>query len=469
MLDIMTCNNYLILIGNKMNISKDVHIAVSSYIKDHFKDQMSDSQLKALAQRALESLGRSPHFLKIKKAFKLGDKNAFNGKIKKVLDSLIVTPASPWTPQIVTKNDRQKLIFDILRGERPTIKEIAKDMSLVSAILWKPNNDLLDDARALLQDILLDLYRQLSTEPLDKNEQFHMEMIIGEVLSIYPFIKPKIGEELKVPVCIHGEWKLVSYKTDRIELTPHWMGSPLVAYGLYSTNSSASPLLLFKGTTYPTDDGASLSLMTDFNPFGSVGSYGFGIGKNKIEEWLNQHTKNSQAIVYGKSLGGAQAWRSALNFPEKISKVMAFGAPGFYPWELRKLKKTLNAHPNLDINIFCQKNDPVPYSDLAAKKGVKYFEVLGEIIQDNLVMAHVDFYSFQKNSSILKLKEPTIQSTWKRVALTATRLAGTLFFPVLLVIHILKTTVDHLCNLAFSKIKGTADAIDLINANDNRQ
>ncbi len=78
-----------------------------------------------------------------------------------------------------------------------------------------------------------------------------------------------------------------------------------MAFGLIPNERSSPPLLLFKGTTYPTDDGCMLGLLTDLNPFASVGKYAFKIGKNKISKWLENHTSQSRARIYGKSLGSA--------------------------------------------------------------------------------------------------------------------------------------------------------------------
>ncbi len=63
--------------------------------------------------------------------------------------------------------------------------------------------------------------------------------------------------------------------------------------------------------------------MTDLNNFASVGAYIYAMGKQRINDWLEAHTIHSKAIIYGKSLGGAHAWRTALNFTQQVEKVMA--------------------------------------------------------------------------------------------------------------------------------------------------
>lgn len=436
------------------NIFRTVSHEVKTFTKQNFQHEMSKAQIKAFSERILGAVQKDADFSAIKAKIKQGDFQPLSNKISEVSSRLLVSSKSVWNPTINPKSDRQALIFNILRGNRPPLKELLKDKSLLSAVLWKPNTQLLGEARTLVQDLFRDMHVQLSTQQLTASDEFHMEMIMGDLLSLYPFIKPEPGETVQLPVKIEGKWELVDYTTDRIEMTPKWMGSPLVAYGLQPSHPKAPPILLFKGTTYPTDEGAGLSILTDLNPFASVGSYGFEAGKEKIQHWLEQQTSSTKTVVYGKSLGGAQAWRSALNFPEHIGKVMGYGAPGFSPWEVQKLYSVTENHPDLEINFFCQKNDPVPYSDFPAKKGVNYYEVLGGTIQDNLIAAHADMYSTQERSAILKMEPEVVNSPWKRAAVTIVRLIGTLLFPVLLVIHAIKTLI---C-LIITAIRDAAEA-----------
>lgn len=428
------------------NICNTIAKEVKSFTNQKFQHDMSKAQIKAFSERILEAVHRDADVKTIKAKIGTGDLLPLTDKISEISSRLLVSAKSAWNPKITPKSDRQALIFNILRGNRPPIRELLKDRELISAVLWKPNPELLGEARSLIQDLFVDMHAQLSTQQLSASDEFHLEMIMGDLLSLYPFVKPEPGETVQLPAKIEGKWELVSYTTDRIEMTPGWMGSPLVAYGLQPSHPSAPPVLLFKGTTYPTDEGAWLSILTDLNPFASVGSYAFGIGKEKIQHWLEQQTSTSKTVVYGKSLGGAQAWRSALNFPEYIGKVMAYGAPGFSPWEEQKLHRVKEANPELELNFFCQKNDPVPYSDFPAKKGVNYYEVLGGTIQDNLLAAHADMYSTQERSAILKMDPQVVNSPWKRAAVTIVRLIGTMLFPLLLLVYAVKRVLDLIIN-----------------------
>lgn len=389
----------------------------------YFQDQMSDLQVQILDKRIFTVISRKENVKELE-----ADEQLLFITISKVCNELLVSSKSIWEPEVHLTTDRQYQIYNILRGNFSSLEEIRQDTTFISSVFWATNPELIEDARTLIQQLLADLFRQFSNPSLFESDEFHLEMIMGDLLALYPFLMPRDGEMIRLPVKINEVWCLEDYITDRIELTHEVLGSPLVAYGLRPANDLASPLLLFKGTTYPTDEGALLSLMTDVNPLGAVGSYGFWLGKDRIQSWIDKQT--AKVIVYGKSLGGALAWRTALNFPGKIEKVMAYGAPGFSPLELNQFYQVHENYPDLQFNFFCQRNDLVPFSDCVAKTGVNYYEVLSAECQNNALAAHADMYSTHECSMILKLQPEYIQSPLKRAAVTVARLTTTLLFPI---------------------------------------
>jgi pimeloyl-ACP methyl ester carboxylesterase len=218
---------------------------------------------------------------------------------------------------------------------------------------------------------------------------------------------------------------------DNLPFTPEWMGSPLVAFGLTSKVNIAPPLLLFKGTTYPTDDGFGLSLVTDINPFASVGKYGFKLGEKKISTWLKAHTTHAKARVYGKSLGGALAWQTALGYPSHVEKCMTYGAPGFRSVDLKRCKQLEEQKALPPIYMFYQENDPVAIVDEMANSGIHYM-VLGKHCRKG-VAAHADIYSTHEISSIIRLKPHEQTSRWLRFTMTMSRLIASIsLFPLLI-------------------------------------
>jgi pimeloyl-ACP methyl ester carboxylesterase len=179
---------------------------------------------------------------------------------------------------------------------------------------------------------------------------------LRNLLCYYPFFSPKKEEEIHLPF---GPLEsTLSYRVEPIELTPPYLGSPLMAYGLVPKTAKANPLLLFKGTTYPADSGFYLSLLTDINPFGAVGSFAFqGFGKEKFKSWLaKQAQDNLKAEVMGASLGGSLSLQTAATFPEYISSVHAFNSPGVTFKEVESWKKS---QERPEVNVYLQEGDPV--------------------------------------------------------------------------------------------------------------
>lgn len=423
---------------------------ISERLHAQYGDKMEAGQLKVLAKRTFEAIERLPPAEKksFYGSYRSNNHVKLNGHIDAVAAKLLLNAESPWKPNVKFEDQLQKLIFNALRGELPPVRSLTGEGALLSSIVWQQDPKVFDKARSVIADIFVDMGKQLEGQKMDDASNLHMEMVVGELLSLYPFLAPVQGEKISIPMLVQGEWKLIPYVVDEISMAPTWMGSPLTAYGLHSEEKGAPPILLYKGTTYFADKGAFQSILTDFNPLASVGRYGFRMGKGSIKKWLDANTTDKKAVVYGKSLGGAQAWRTALHFPKQVDKVMAYGAPGFFPDERSRLRSLEKKGELPTLNFFCQANDYVPYSDLSSDKGVNYYEVLGGKIKGNPIGAHADVYATHARSAVLRMEPETIASGWKRTAVTVTRLAFSLFFVPLLWIYAAKTAFTHIIDLA---------------------
>lgn len=430
-----------------MKITNNTKSIVNNYLRDHFNAEATPSQIRTLTKAAF-SIMSSEKQLKPKEWKKTsGPSEEQIAKLESAIEDILITARTPWNPELETDNKVQNLFFNVLRGNAPNAKKILKTKGLLRAVAWKKNPELLKEARELLQTLLSNMIDELQLLP--PKDAFHMEIIIGDLLSLYPFLNPEQDEELQVPLLIDGEWRLHNFQVEKIKMTPSWMGSPLVALGMKPMEEGTPPLLLFKGTTYPTDEGFGLSLLTDLNPFASVGAYAFKAGRKKIEKWLRENAENMPAHVYGKSLGGAQAWRCALNFPEHVKKVMAYGAPGLSIADSKKQKalfKTPDKHP--EINLFCQEGDPVPYFDKHVQQGFNYYQILGAKKRRGGA-AHADMYATHKNSLVFKLQPSQVAKRWRRITLTALRGTLSLFlFPVAVLGHALQTSIHKIIHAA---------------------
>ena len=378
-------------------------------------------------------------------------------KFQQALRSVLVSPDSPWTPNICPTTNIQRLVTATLRGSLPTTSELLQESELLQAIAWKNNPAIMQEVRQTVKNLIQNICQEVQAKNLTPEQSFHMEAIIGDFLALYPYLHPEQNEAIAVPLYKDHAWHIVHYRTEKLSLTPKWMGSPLAAYGLVPESQNQPPLLLFKGTTYPTDNGFFLSLITDLNPFASVGALGFQFGKETLSSWLYEKTQTSgqRALVYGKSLGGAHACRSAIYFPDYVEKVMAYGAPGFSLWDLSRLKEVEQLPHHAQINVFCQQNDPVPYFDLAADHGVNYFKVLGKEVRHG-VAAHADFYTTHEHSKILRMEAFHEDSVWMRIGLTALRIFLSLtLFPILILIHAGQTLTRKIIKQIYRHITPT--------------
>ncbi len=409
-------------------LQKAYEIADDHISKTYGEKSFTTEQILSIARAALKDIDthkKTP--ILFKKWSRLDP-----AKLKKAIDTIIISHKTPWEPKLNHQSEVHNLALQIIRGNAPPLTVLLEKSEILKAVVWEKDLELLRECRELLQHLFIDMVTTHDLSTLSENESFHMEMIIGDLLSLFPFLQPKAGEPLHVPIRINNKWQMADYIIEPIQLTPDWMGSPLVAYGLKPENTNEHPpLLIFKGTTFPTDTGFSLSLLTDINPGASVGSYAFRIGREKIKAWLD--CQINKTIIYGKSLGGTQAWRCAINYPEKVEKVLAYGAPGFSDRDKDRWHKVKDKP---QIHMFYQKGDPVPYFDKASTHdGIHHYQVYGQTPRKG-ILAHADIYSTHKDSKITKMTTSKVQSTYKRFALTTLRnVCSAILFPPMIFFH----------------------------------
>jgi hypothetical protein len=231
----------------------------------------------------------------------------------------------------------------------------------------------------------------LTDLPQDSKEETVFKAFIGNVIALLPFCYPEEGREFVIPQKVDGIWKRASYTIDKkFELTPRWLGSPIVAYGMTSTD--APPVMTFLGTTYPAGDGFFATLFADFTPGFSIGHAPYLVSQEKIAEWLKEKT---DVRLFGMSLGGAIAFHVMRNHEKEIGHVAAFNPPGLYPWNWSGSVQT-------EIDIYYQYNDLVGTTGVFPEgKKVNIFRVIGER-EENSYKAHARIYSGGKEVTVLK-------------------------------------------------------------------
>lgn len=305
-------------------------------------------------------------------------------------DRVILVGAPFEMPPIPSDNPLVKELFQAMLGIKSEKIKIA--FSHLFKTLTGPEKQVfLNKEREALRGLFKALYPKLQTLQ-SKEEQFWGEALLGQFLSYYTFFGPENGESIAIPV-FEDKWHLVDYTVEKIPLTPSWMGSQAVAFGL-KPKDKAPPLLLFKGTSYPTDEGFSLQLLSDCNPLASVGSYLFWFGKENIGNWLKN---NPRARVFGLSLGGSLTELAVLHFPSLIESAFAYNCPALFPWEVK------NSPEHAGVHIFCNEKDLSSVSGFSYGKGWNVYKVLVKKPSSSLP-AHVQCYLARNESILLKIK-----------------------------------------------------------------
>lgn len=307
-------------------------------------------------------------------------------------ESIILTGAPFEIPPIPSDSPLVQEFFQVALGAKAQNPKHAF-FELYKTLTGPGKQAFLKKEREALQGLFKAIYPKLQTLT-SLGEHFWGEAIIGQFLSYYTFFGPQNGEKIALPIYLEGKWDLIDYTVEKIPLTPSWMGSQAFAFGL-TPLLKAPPLLLFKGTSYPGDEGFGLQLLTDFNPLASVGRYLFWLGKGNIEKWLKKgYTKS---LVFGLSLGGALTLHAALNFPSLIESAFAYNTPALLPWEVK------NSQEHRGIHVFCNENDLSSNCGFSYGRGWNVYKVLVKN-PPSFLLAHIQCYLGQKEFRLMRIQ-----------------------------------------------------------------
>jgi len=269
-------------------------------------------------------------------------------------------------------------LFASITGTRhPWQNLLSKELHHVISVERDPK--MLEAFRHELQDVLTRLFTSIKEDPNlleDDGRLKQFELILYNLLALYPFSDPTPNEILYVPTQIDsGVWVMLPYKVEPIELTPTTTSlrgdiqdcDRVFCYGLCPVLEEVNVprILIFMGTTYPTGQGKKVQDYTNCMPDREVGEQLYLWGKDKVFAWLDQTTQDtSKVISTGASLGGILASMFALAKPVSFENVYAFNPPGFMklpdaghpefkPW----FQAGSNDKPN--VIILSQEGDPV--------------------------------------------------------------------------------------------------------------
>lgn len=237
---------------------------------------------------------------------------------------------------------------------------------LIKAVFISKDRIQMDGFKNELESVSKSIYSHLTTEVVTPEQEKLAEMILGNILALYPFSEPAGDSTLQVPQKIAGKWEMVTYTVDNLPMTPTWLGEPVPAFGLKPLNNqAASPLLLFRGTPQPTGSGSMLATASDLIPGFSVGEILYNFSETKvIQPWIERVNKEFGKIkLYGQSLGGSLSLLTLSRHPDKIGEVHAYGSPGILGKSLKSYENNSKDIADLDkpkVNLYWNLGDPVP-------------------------------------------------------------------------------------------------------------
>jgi hypothetical protein len=220
-------------------------------------------------------------------------------------------------------------IFRLFFDDEASLKDVDFSMGEKMAIFWKYDETIITQFRNRFEQIFKDFYHEMVWT---QHDPLVAEMLIGNLIALYPLFDPEPGREVDLLQQIEGTWHLVRCRTDSIPLVE----DKILAYGFTPLNNEkALPLILFRGTPYPAARGFWEAIKSDLHPFRSVGETLFIKGRKSIDAWMGD---KPSVKCYGLSLGGALAYYLGNAYGERVT-VHAYVPPGLLmsPKEMKKI------------------------------------------------------------------------------------------------------------------------------------
>lgn len=179
-------------------------------------------------------------------------------------------------------------------------------MKLLFAVSIKANRSFTQNFVTALQEKIT----ETDNSPSLSEEQ--KQILRFTALSFLAYAHPQANDQITV----NG----IRYDIQRIKLTSGWFSAPYYAYGLRSNAIGAESILIFQGTTVPSDRGFLAGLLADTRPVGSVGSMLYQRGKKAIEAWTASEFQRTgkPVICTGQSLGGGLSMLAHINQPDQV-------------------------------------------------------------------------------------------------------------------------------------------------------
>lgn len=303
-------------------------------------------------------------------------------------------------------------VVKILMGMPMDITNISLD--LIKGVFWKADVDLMEGFKIGLDHKVQEVSEKLQNPNLTEKDEKLLVMVLGNLLSLYPFSEPKTRTVLTIPQKVDGKWTSVNYTIETLFLSPEEYGSQIPALGLVPDNPEANPLLIFRGTPQPTASGSLLAMFSDVIPGYSVGEYIYkNFSEDLIKDWINKSGK--KVNLYGQSLGGSLSLITLVNQPHKINEVHIYGSPSLLESSMGDYSKLVKEGSKPDVNIYWNHGDFVPMTGSGFHEDWKVYRLLLPKKRDPL-SSHTFVYSAFKDIVVVRIDpKDTCQSNYRKV------------------------------------------------------
>lgn len=192
--------------------------------------------------------------------------------------------------------------------------------------------------RKFSQDFFDALSKKISTSFSDPQlSDLKKDLVLYNALSYLAFADPQEGQAIVI--------KGVNYEIQKIPVTSGWLSSTYYAYCLKALNNKdAQSILIFQGTTTPSDHGFLAGILADTRPVGAIGTQLYARGQEAIQKCIEDEYKrtNKRVMCTGQSLGGAMSLHDYIHQPD-IVDYFIINPPGLTSREKEIYEKNILA------------------------------------------------------------------------------------------------------------------------------
>ncbi len=288
---------------------------------------------------------------------------------------------------LIGRRDRREKVLPAAKGCKPRQATLS---DYFSTIMVETNKKDLDEFRQ-------ELLRAASAAYNNKDEDLVYQCFAYPLLSLVAFTSPQVGSEIEFEGKI---WRVEK----RFDLGT--IGGSIQAYALRAEEHP--PILIFKGSTFPGDEGFAATWISDTTPGLSVGH--IAARSADLKEWI---VKQRQVTVVGASLGGALALHMVSLYGDHVGHVHAYNPAGLEPYVSYGEQREMHVH------IYSQWNDVVSTMGYFPDWATVYRIV--PMQNHNFIVSHARIFAGEGEVTIFKTTGKYENTRYERHALVATR------------------------------------------------